>query len=80
MSKQVEKKKIIIIGAGLSGLTAGVYGQNNGFLTEIFEKNPVPGGLCRNWVRKGLLKQAGTGSRLRFVTAESLKDFITAHN
>ena len=33
----------------------------------------------RNWVKKGLLKQAGTGSRLRFVTAESLKNFITTH-
>ncbi len=46
-------KKIIIIGAGISGLTSGIYGQKNGFVTEIFEKNPLPGGLCFTWYRKG---------------------------
>ncbi len=50
-----EIKKIIIIGAGISGLTSGIYGQKNGFLTEIFEKNPLPGGLCTSWKRKGYL-------------------------
>ncbi len=41
--------KINIIGAGISGLSAGCYLQMNGFETEIFEKNPTPGGLCTNW-------------------------------
>ena len=44
-------KKIIIIGAGISGLSAGIYGQKNGYLTEIFEKNPSHGGLCVSWER-----------------------------
>lgn len=48
-------KKIIIIGAGISGLTSGIYGQKNGFITEIFEKNPLPGGLCASWTRNGYL-------------------------
>lgn len=53
---QVEKpKKIIIIGAGISGLSSGIYGQKNGYITEIFEKNPTPGGLCTAWKRKGYL-------------------------
>lgn len=55
MEQQKAQKKIIIIGGGLSGLSAGIFGQKNGFLTEIFEKNPVPGGLCRTWVRDGNL-------------------------
>ena len=42
---------IIIIGAGVSGLAAGIYGQKNGYQTEIYEKNPVPGGLCVTWKR-----------------------------
>lgn len=44
---------IIIIGAGISGLSAGVYGQLNGYKTRIFELGSNPGGLCTSWKRKG---------------------------
>ena len=40
---------IHIIGAGISGLSAGCYLQMNGFDTEIFEKHSKPGGLCTSW-------------------------------
>lgn len=49
------KKKIIIIGAGISGLSAGCYGQMNGYETEIFEMQGTPGGLCTSWNRNGYL-------------------------
>lgn len=55
MEKNSNPKKIIIIGAGISGLSSGIYGQKNGYITEIYEKNPVPGGLCTAWKRKGYL-------------------------
>ena len=55
MAKRKEVRKIIIIGAGISGLTAGIYGQKSGYETEIYEMNPVPGGLCSSWVRDGML-------------------------
>ncbi len=44
--------KINIIGGGVSGLTAGIYLQMNGFETHIFEKHSIPGGLCTSW-KKG---------------------------
>ncbi|MBK5111979.1 MAG: NAD(P)/FAD-dependent oxidoreductase [Candidatus Heimdallarchaeota archaeon] len=44
--------KIIIIGGGLAGLSAGCYLQINGFDTEIFEMHDKPGGLCTSWSRK----------------------------
>lgn len=47
------KKKIIIIGAGIAGLSAGCYGQMNGYETQIFEMHTFPGGLCTSWDRKG---------------------------
>jgi len=50
MDKKVDK--VIIVGAGISGLSAGIYGQMNGYKTEIYEKNPVAGGLCATWKRK----------------------------
>lgn len=46
-------KKVVIIGGGVSGLTAGIYLQKAGFRTEIFEKNKVAGGQCTGWKRKG---------------------------
>jgi phytoene dehydrogenase-like protein len=47
------KKSIIIIGAGMGGLAAGIYGQRSGFATAIFEAQASPGGQCTSWNRKG---------------------------
>lgn len=44
---------IIIIGAGIAGLSAGCYGQMNGYRTQIFEMHDKPGGVCTSWKRKG---------------------------
>ena len=49
----MNKKKVIIIGAGISGLCAGSYLQMNGYDTEIFELHNISGGLCTAWKRKG---------------------------
>ena len=47
-------KKVIIVGAGISGMTAGIVLQNSGFETEIYEKNAVPGGELTGWKRDGV--------------------------
>ncbi len=44
---------LLIIGAGVAGLAAGIYGQMNGYHTEIFERHTLPGGVCTSWKRKG---------------------------
>jgi len=46
-------KSIIIIGAGMGGLAAGIYGQMEGYDTQIFEMHYLPGGQCASWQRKG---------------------------
>ncbi len=46
-------KKIIIIGGGIAGLTAGIYAQLNGYNAEIYEKNHEAGGLLTSWYRQG---------------------------
>ena len=46
-------KKVIIIGGGISGLSAGIYAQQRGYKTEIYEKNPMLGGECTGWNRQG---------------------------
>ena len=46
-------KKIIIIGGGVAGLSAGIYAQRAGYETTIYEKNSVPGGNLSGWYRNG---------------------------
>jgi len=46
-------KSMIIVGAGMGGLSTGCYGQMNGYRTRIFEMHDKPGGLCTAWERKG---------------------------
>lgn len=46
-------KSIVIVGAGITGLSAGCYGQMNGYNTRIFEMDVRPGGVCTSWKRKG---------------------------
>ena len=46
-------KSIIVIGAGMGGMAAGIYGQMNGYETQIFEMHTKPGGQCTSWKRKG---------------------------
>lgn len=48
-----DRKKIVIIGGGIAGLSAGIYGSMAGFETHIYEKNPVAGGQCMGWNRSG---------------------------
>jgi len=49
----MKARSIIIIGAGIAGLSAGCYGQMNGYQTRIYELHDKPGGLCTAWKRKG---------------------------
>ena len=48
-----EQRKIVIIGAGIAGLSMGVYAQLNGYTSRIHEMHTQPGGLMTAWKRKG---------------------------
>ena len=48
-----ERKNIVIIGAGVSGLASGIVALQNGFDVTLIEKNPLVGGLCMGWYRRG---------------------------
>jgi phytoene dehydrogenase-like protein len=45
------KDKVVIIGGGIAGLSAGIYSALNGFDTEIIEMHSVAGGQCTAWER-----------------------------
>ncbi|MFF1920083.1 phytoene desaturase family protein [Streptomyces sp. NPDC058221] len=47
--------RVIVIGAGVAGLSTGCYAQMSGMRTRIFEKHVLPGGCCTAWSREGYL-------------------------
>jgi phytoene dehydrogenase-like protein len=52
-------ESILIIGAGVAGLSAGCYAQMNGYRSQIFELHSIPGGLCTSWKRRGYVFDGG---------------------
>lgn len=52
-------KSILIIGAGMAGLSAGCYAQMNGYRSQIFELHHHPGGLATSWKRGEYSFEAG---------------------
>jgi all-trans-retinol 13,14-reductase len=48
-----ERYDVIVIGAGLGGLTCGALLAKNGFKTLVLEQHTAPGGYCTSFKRKG---------------------------
>jgi phytoene dehydrogenase-like protein len=46
---------LLVIGAGIAGLSAGCYAARSGYRVTILEMHDLPGGLCTSWRRKGYL-------------------------
>ena len=46
-------KKIVIIGGGIAGLSAGIFARLNGYESQILEKHHTTGGECTGWDRDG---------------------------
>jgi phytoene dehydrogenase-like protein len=53
------KKKVVIIGGGIAGLSAGVYALRCGFDVTILESHSIAGGNCTSWRRGGYLFEGG---------------------
>ncbi|MDR2493304.1 MAG: NAD(P)/FAD-dependent oxidoreductase [Coriobacteriales bacterium] len=50
---------VTIIGAGIAGLSAGVYLQKCGFDVTIYEHHTIPGGASTSWKRGGYFFEGG---------------------
>lgn len=46
-------KRVLIVGGGVAGLSAGIFAQKNGLESHIYEKHTVAGGNLTGWDRKG---------------------------
>lgn len=83
-------KDIIIVGAGIAGLSAGIYACQSGFNVKIYESHSIPGGASTSWRRKGYLFEGGmhwlTGSSSKLALnkcwneVNALNDNVKIHN
>jgi len=48
-----ERRRIVIIGAGIGGIATAVYMAKNGYSVSVYEKNSAPGGRCGQLIREG---------------------------
>ncbi len=55
-------KRVIIIGAGMGGLTAAAYLAKAGMNVQIYEQHQLPGGYISSFTRKGFTFPAGPTS------------------
>lgn len=55
----MSKQSVIIIGAGLGGLSTGAYAQMNDYQCRIFEHAGHPGGVAAEWKRQGYTIDGG---------------------
>jgi phytoene desaturase len=46
-------KSVVIIGAGIGGITTAVYLTRKGYSVDLYEKNSAPGGRCGQIIREG---------------------------
>jgi len=71
-------KRVIIVGAGIAGLTAAIYAQRSGFAATLIEQHQIVGGMCTSWRRKGYLFEGGvhwlTGSNPNVAVYQIWKD------
>ena len=51
--------KVVIIGGGIAGLSAGIYALQSGFEVTIFEMHTIPGGNSTSWKREGYFFEGG---------------------
>jgi len=48
-----EKKKAVIIGAGVGGIATAAFLAQSGYAVEVYEKNANPGGRCGQMIQDG---------------------------
>ena len=84
------KKKVIVIGGGIAGLSAGIYALRCGFDVTVLESHSIAGGNCTSWKRSGYLFEGGmhwlTGSDKKepihkmWRTVGALDDSVRIHH
>jgi len=68
------KQKVVVIGGGVAGLSAGIYAQKCGFDVTVLESHFLPGGNCTSWKRGGYLFEGG----MHWLTGSNPKEQVNS--
>ena len=52
-------KKVVVIGGGIAGLSAGIYARKCGFDVTVLESRDIAGGNCTSWKRGDYVFEGG---------------------
>lgn len=52
-------KRVVIIGAGVAGLSAAFYSRRDGYEVTVYEQGNYPGGVSTSWIRRGFTFDGG---------------------
>jgi len=63
-------KKVIVVGGGVAGLSAGIYARRCGFDVTVIESHSIAGGACTAWKRNGYLFEGA----MHWLTGSSKKE------
>lgn len=63
---QKSSDNILIIGAGVAGLTTAAYLARAGLKVDVYEQHTLPGGYISSFVREGFTFPAASTARWRF--------------
>lgn len=88
MTANIKNKKVIVIGAGLGGISAAIMLKTKGFEVEIFEKNEKIGGKLNQHQEQGYTFDLGPSiltlpqyfSKLFEASGRKMSDYITIQN
>ncbi len=79
MNPQPRSREALVIGSGVGGLSVSIFLSRQGYQVTVIEKNPLPGGLMRSYMRKGIECPVGVhylGAMDRGQVLRSLFDFL----
>jgi protoporphyrinogen oxidase len=73
--KQTDKKNVVVVGAGIAGLTAGLWAQSCGYQVTLIERTKSCGGLLRSFITDdGNVFDYGT--HIPLMTSNSVVDHL----
>ena len=58
-AREIPSRRVIVVGAGISGLAAGIYARKAGHEVTVFERGAGPGGVSTSWSRGGYYFEGG---------------------
>ena len=79
LRSEANGKKVAIVGGGAAGMTAAYYLAKKGYEVEVFERQPIPGGMLSFGIPKYRLPQHIVDEEIEILKEEGIKVHVNSH-